>query len=289
MSIQDEIKGFIVECLKGTGKIMGSTLGSRLRSKFPDIDLKEYGGLKRFIENNCKDEVVTVRGRGRLDAYTHVSHTPPGVTSESQRDLLQIPQGESESIWRVFSNPNLPLEVLVNSKTGRPMISSDGESVSESFINIDKISREEYRDMAWEFLPVVNESRQAELRKALDLEDFWPRWAKLVNKNRADGTFERWREWRKEHIIRLFENRLKLANLPDHIIRKASTAFKESQEYVHRMKQPKPTGGGELTKHNSGAHSLRDVVHSAIDRMSEDELRRISLPAGIVVDIISKR
>lgn len=289
MPIRDELKEFIVEYLKGTGEVMGSALGSKLRSKFPNIDLKECGGLKRFIENNCKDEVVTVRSPSRLDVYVHVSHIPLGVTLESQRDLRQTSQEQSESIWRVFSNPNLTLEVLVNSKTGHPTISSDGESIPESFIKIDKISREEYRDMAWRFLPVVNESRQAELREALDLEDFWPRWANLVNKNRADGTFERWREWRKEHIIQLFENRLKSANLPEQIIEKASTAFKESQERAPRTKQLKPTGRGEVTKHNTSVYSLRDIIHSAIDRMSEDELRRIWLPVGIVVDIISKR
>jgi hypothetical protein len=288
MSTQvDEIKDIIIHKLRESKEVAGSDLGYSITQKFPEINMKaKYGGLKRFITEYCFDEVIWLRKRGADDIYSRAINTSLKKI-EPPEEFVQVAQDSLESFWRAFSNPNTVYTVVLNKITGELSLKKNDEPVREPFIRVEKVSREEYRQIAWDFLPQLDEAQRIEFRQSLSLDDFWPHWSALINKYKKEGVLDTWLQWRTERIRTIFENRLKLADVTSTVTEQAVNQLTQPPKKRPLSHQARATRD-DIEK-NIDEDQLRKIIHTAIDKLSLEELRRIWLPLGIITDILKSR
>ncbi|MDT5061713.1 MAG: hypothetical protein QOH63_2172 [Acidobacteriota bacterium] len=285
MSTQEsQIKNLITTMAAERGEIAGSILGSLMRKEF-GVDMKnEYGGLKRFIRERCAGEVEWVRKKGGDDIFKHVSNLQPAREIESVKEGADYRDERFESPWKVFNNPKIKKGLLLDTTTGQLNVRNDGEPVPENFIPIEKVTQGEHRQMAEDFLAELDESKREEFRQALAFENFWFHWSVLLRRYRNDGVQKKWLKWSDTKIFDLFESRLRLAALPDNIIDNAINILKHSLEQLVRPRQSYDSTSRRLETNDP----LRNIIHLVIDGMSEEELRRIWLPIGLLADALKQ-
>jgi hypothetical protein len=278
----NQLKDLIIEKFKEKEEIPGSVIGLQIRRAFPDTDMKRlYGGLKRFIQEYCGDEIVWLRKNGGDDVYGHVA--TEGKEARTSKSSAPQKSEFQDSVWTVFSNPNLERQILLNKETGELIVREPGDSLSEPFVVIEKITREEYREMAWQFLPKLTEPQKNDFRQALSLDNFWPHWSAVLWRHKTDGIFDQWLKWRADQIVNLFEARLARAQIPDNLSSVAVRELKRKPPKPSSLREPRHIGV-KNTRDSEGR--LRLLVHNAIDRMGEEELRRIWLPLGTLADLL---
>jgi hypothetical protein len=245
----------------------------------------EYGGLKRFIREHCTDEVKFVRKHGGDDIFSHISNLAPATEIESPKEDSTFKEGRNESYWKAFSNPNIKKGLLLDSSNGHLIIANNNDLIPETFIRIEKVTQDEYRQMAKDFLEGLDDSKKSEFQQAFSFDDFWPYWSTLLRKYRSDGILKDWLKWRDDNVQNLFEKRLLATKMPSNVIDNAIHELKHSLEKQIKPKRPHDSIHKQPESINE---SLRSVIHEVIDRMSEEELRRIWLPVGLLSDVVKK-
>lgn len=279
------IASFIAEQSRHSKEVRGSALGTAIKQQFPHVDLKTtYGGLKKFILNHCADSLQWSHKHGQDDIYTH--GTEPGretaIIPSPSRPLTDV------ELWQAFSKPSSPTVIAVHAETGELTIVPSDSSVDAGFIRIDKISLDEYRSIAQDFLPKINSDVRGQLQNALTARNYWPQWSAVLNRHRSDGIYETWMQWRGEKIIDLLESRLRRVNLPEAIV---EGVVRRLTSYSAKVATRRNTLHPDTLHNLASAHAgvnIREIVHRAVDLMSEEELRRIWLPLGVLIDVTGK-
>lgn len=286
----DEIRNFIIDRAKERNHITGSALGFEISQKFP-VDIKAtYGGIKTFITTYCSEELEWIgKEGGRKDGNDIVAlRSSPGL-AERPEPATATPSHEYESrnsYWRVFTNPKIKERLILNKFTGDLEIRGDGQEIlPEPLMLVEKVTSEEYRQMARAFLPQIeDDTAKSEFIQALSFVDFWPSWSALMSKYRS-GIFKAWLTWRDAKVYEIFQERLKAHDVPELITSKSLTTLKESLHWKpSRTSQPKPP----RVYTNDTNSELREIVHAAIDKMSDTELKLIWLALGVVSDLIKQ-
>jgi hypothetical protein len=280
----DEIKSFIIGKAKERNQINGSALGWAIRKEFP-VDIKaRYGSLRRFIDRYCAEEIKWIGKSGDNDLYTLKSNTesfgpPDNATTSPSRTEESV-----NSFWKVFNNPKVKEGLILNTSTGDLGIGNDNEPLPEQFIQVEKVTSEEYRRIAFDFLPKLADSKRSEFRQVLSIDDFWPNWSLLVRKYRRQGVFREWLKWRDDKVCEIFQNRLK-GQVSEPICEQALRNLRDSLQKAPKPTRSKPSTDRSLDKRDG---DLRRIIHAAIDKMSDEELRLIRLPVGIVADLLNQ-
>ncbi len=148
---------------------------------------------------------------------------------------------------------------------------------------MQKISVAEQRTIAESFLPNIPDVARQPFEGALAERSFWSKWTMAFRSVADQSIFINWMKWRHDRIMSLFEERLRADNISDAAI---STAVAE----IKNSKQAKSAPGNTSTQSVPGPSGrapdmpLRALAHSALDLMSEAEIRSIWLPFGVVAD-----
>jgi len=145
------------------------------------------------------------------------------------------------------------------------------------------MTRENYRQIVSDFISLLSEQQQSDFEGVTSIEDFWPRWSSMINKHQIDGLYQRWLKWRTERIVEFFENRLKQLDVAPTTISEAVTNFKNAPKATAQPNRNPPI---VRPRENTVSIQLKAVVHGVVDRMSDDDLRRIWLPLGHLIDLL---
>lgn len=291
MSVQtqeSQIINLIIAKAKERTEIAGSVIGYAITRDFGVNMKSEYGGLKRFIRQHCAGEVEWVRKRGGDDIFSHVSNLDLAREISHDKEVSNYKEQRFENPWKVFNNPKIQRALLLNTTNGQLHVANTGEPIPENFILVEKITREENGQIARDFLAELDEDKRNEFShvlSAFSIDDFWPHWSALLRKYRSDGILKRWLKWNDAKVRDLFESRLRKAQLPDNVVNEAVNTLKHSLE---ALVKPKPPYEPIERKRESINASLRDAIHAVIDRMSEEQLRLISLPIGLLSDELNR-
>jgi hypothetical protein len=277
-SIQ-EIRDVVLDQAKKGSSVLGSNLGYALRKKLPELDLKsKYGSLRQFIERHCGDEIVWVGKRGADNVYARVgANSLDNNTSESSA---------GETLWKAFSNPIVELHVILNRNTGDVSVTSSATVPSGEYLPLQKVSKDEYRLMCEQFLPRVSDLEiEAQLKNALAQNDFWPAWSNVVNRYRYKGVFSEWLDFRREHILEILKSRLKALNLSEPANERILNSFRQKRHLTSAA----PLRRNEVLKPDRRPRAgIRRVIGDAITSLSDEDLRRIWLPAGVLIDALRR-
>lgn len=293
-----------VRCIvREHGSVPGSVIGTFIRVRHPDVDVKaRFGGLKAFIQSYLSDEVVCEQDPGsgdqryRLGTHSDSSNLRSGALARPD------PSVSVPTPWDAFSNPNLPKKVLVIRDSGDLLAVDLDADASEGVVEIGKLKEEDYRDMSRSFLRGLPDSVPADLQQAVEATPFWPNWSRTLTRPEHAAIFRLWLEWRLASVTDRFVERLQNAGLStdlterakSNLVRwreKASAARRahvlpsptEARAVLTRAARQNPPSTHASRRRQTG--DLRQLIHSAIDRMSEEELRCVWLPVGVIVDL----
>ena len=303
---QSELREFIVQQCRQSPELLGSRLGNLIQEHFRgqsgEIDAAAYiknhfGGLKQFIAEECKDEVVLIRKSGSDNVYAHISNVdaPMGIVGNSHSNKT--------SPWRAFSNPNLAVDIIVSPETGEIQVWDFESQPPDSFLRVGKLTREDYREMARDFLPRISQPEvRVQLSDVLKADEFWSQWSLILNSHKNDGVYTSWIRWRNGEIVTRFRAALVSASLPHNIVEMAVRSLeeshvkvppRESSKFMYPRKPVLPEASRDtsssIQRNNNRQEDIWALMHSAIDRMSEDELRQIRLPVGVILDVIKEK
>ena len=275
-----EITRLLIETARQQRTILGSKLGPALSAEIRSDP--QFPGLKRFIQTYCPERIVRVGDHGGDDEYQFVpeGEIPPAV----------IPSQRSLDAWTVFQNPTAIGELFLNTTTGELEVRPGSDVPGEGLAPIPKVTREEHRAIAQAFIEKIEESKRWEFQQALALEHYWPHWSKLVNKLPYKSE---WNTFRFGRLCELFRVRLLGHGLSEtlvsaglgHLLREK----KDSSERLIGGGSPHaPSSNLRHPEDSASSNSLRVVIHAAIDSMGDNELRRVWLPLGDVLDALKR-
>jgi hypothetical protein len=270
------------KCLQ-VPEVLGTELGTAIKDRFPGLSLKnEAGGVRKFIQEYCASKVVYVRPKGGDGVYAHVSKLDGTAPLQPKRTPFA---------WAVLVDPNVPAQLAVDPASGALSVYTTGEHAPEAFLQVQKISLAEHRAIAEGFLPSIPDSARSPFEAALADKAFWLKWTTAF-RGLVDRSIQiSWMQWRQDRIILLFEERLRTGKLSDDAISNAVVELKKSKQAKGASNSPATPTAIRTTAPiavRTAVHSpdpqLRVLAHSALDLMSEAEIRRIWLPLGSVFD-----
>jgi hypothetical protein len=296
MPTTEELRTAVARIAANVAEILGSQLGLALTTDFPTLNLKvEYGGLRRFLQEHCSD-IVVWRGKYHADdLYSPTkSGEPIAAVEQQERRASATLSGAATraTAWAAFSNPNIAAKLAVKPSTAELLIiSHENESCPDDYRLIEKLTAEDYRHAAREYSLRVPQEDRAAFDTILDSEIFsWLNWSDALRSYEHGLLFYDWLAWRFNRICELFVDRVKAADVEERLLPVALANFKASKPTrVKSALSPQPQQA--LSSWRGSGLDLsfvRGVAQHAIAAMSEDDIRRLWLPLGMVLDAIQR-
>lgn len=293
--VQDYATSIREEIEKLGGTVLGSQLAQRLRSKHPELSFADHGGLSGLIRQACPD---TVSAAGR-----HGQDVVWSTRANAQRPLSAlVPAGSQPtvgthhaSLWQAFTHPAADLQLVVRSDQGRLEVLQPGDSVPEGAVVVPKASQPDHRRVAEAFLAQVSPDDQESFKECLASEDYWSCWARETRTKGGGKYYRLWLRFRSERLKALLRERLTELHLSVESVDRCITQL--TQERVLKRPHVPACGlaggrmldqGGQLRSSRTSSH-LRDAIIEAVGSLSEEDLRRIWLPVGVVADALRRR
>lgn len=254
------------------GFIRGSSLGSAVQVQFPSVSLKlQYGGLRRFIDEHCSDTVEWRAKQGGDDVFAQRGRA---VTLPSSDHAMN--ESVHPNVWKIFSNPSVDGFLLYHPSSRRIFRSPNSVPGSE-LIAISRFTHEEQKQLIAEFVAAKLPQHSVVCKAALDSHDYWGRWFTLMNT--LDGGIHRaaWLTTRASHLQQLFESRLRAIDLgEDEIVACKQQLGRQPEIYLPH------------TEPKAGSPTAREIAARAIAQMSDEQLRAMTFPLGVILDAFSE-
>lgn len=258
----EDLRKAILEILTNRGgQALGSQIGSKLLSIYPDLNIKgQFKGLHNLIVHCAPQEVFCI-GKSGLDNYY----------STSLEDDCKNPKTVKPATpWSVFHNPSLPGEVGVNTETGKLVFLHD--AINSSVIKIPRVSHEEQRKIISDFImTTVSPSEKCLFNAALEAnnDEYWAIFKKSLLELKI---VSKWVEYRASNLHHLLDKKAKEAGVFTQIV----------SEQVHHLSSSKDLASSKKDAPNEKIAKLRDFIISVILKMDETQLNELKLPIGSV-------
>lgn len=284
-NIQELVKA-LVAAIANAGPdagLQGSRAGLVLRRVDPSFNPRDYGvkSLTEFIDRYAP-QVVRLR---RDPDWVY------GLKDWSAPDIGAV------DLWRVWTSPSSRAKLLIDESGGGVQAAPKDEPNPPARLVLLPAEAEVHRRIARTFadsLPDVSEPVRESLRQITEQTsvDWWRTWSRELQRiSNEVGT--KWRRYRAAALATELRARLEAALQPS----AATAAFrtiagKRRDLALDGAASSTPT---QNEKHAAPAQlasvqasSLAELVTRVVRRMSTDELRRLSLPVGLVIDALAE-
>lgn len=277
-----KVAEFIIQTAQQRPTVLGSHLGAEVLRLFPELrGNPDYPGLKRFIQTNCAGRVVRVADHGGDDIYQYMGE---GEATRTAAGPPKVP-----TAWEVFQRPGAEGRLAVNPATGELRVVLDDPAPLGDFAVIPGITPEEHRAIAQEFAGKVGDPNRLEFQQALAKEDYWPHWARLVNQSGLHK--QDWIAFRFARLCDLFRERLRARGMTNALI---GTSVEHLLQGKREREKPRKEIAATAASVRAPLREtkppsppdIRATVHAVVDSMSENDLRRLWLPLGDVLDAL---
>ncbi|MDX9723016.1 MAG: hypothetical protein RBU37_19860 [Myxococcota bacterium] len=253
------------------GEILGSKLAMDLKVAVPDWSAEEFGArsLRDFIVSNV--DGVVVAGRSGMDVVYSTSAPKDGPPARAAK------AEPAADAWRAWVSPNSPFALAFNTANGKTVLIKRAAAVPEGHVRIEPTTVEEHRAIARDFLDSVAEPARDTLRAIVDSPDeqWWRRWLAELMKL---GNLATWNTFRHERLRELLKARLDASGLDE-------TARSTAAGTVAQSRPPRPR---KRSHADQTCNDVRVVVAAVIEKMSEEDLRDLKLPVGLVLDVLDE-
>ena len=290
----EQIAKLVIDETKRHPWILGSQLGFSIKSKFPDVRLKEkFGGLHSFVEKHCAGEVMFVGKHGLDDIYRHASVS---AADNAKSDLADtsIPAAKP-TFWSMFTDPRSAGKLWLKRSSAELEVAIESPNPVEDWLELRRLGTDDYREIAKHFLERVESEDREHFALILQTDEFWNSWSSAIRTMHAGRYQKTWVEFRREAICEAFRTRVKDSGLDENAVAQATAHF-ESSRHPPRS----ATVSLALSSRLQGLAStfsprpvtnslLRSTAAMVIAQMSEEELRGLWLPLGLVTDALRGR
>lgn len=308
------IADFIISTVKGLkGPILGAQLGGLIKHQFGHVNLRDLGKLKPFIQQHCASEVFFLGKKGLDDLWGCAASELTSPQILSQKGILEVAgsspekhntRGQSQqsggnlsrtlSAWKAFTNPAVPEKLLFNPNDSDIDVVSGDHPVVLPFLQIAKVTDAEHRQIAKEFLEGIEDIDKTRFEAISNLQSFWGPWYQEIQ-NFKSGTYStRWVRFRFQKLCDIFVDRLKNYGATSEGITACVAKLKylksESQKVNRSMARSnaasaKSKSDFDLSPDNTRIN-LRQVALVVVKGMGEEDLKRLWLPFGAVIDAL---
>lgn len=284
----------------GNRRILGAQLGFIINEAVRPRHLRELGGVRKIAVTALADLLHPVP----------VSAQDPDIAFEikprqSQTAIVpRIPDSATEvagaDLWRLFSNPKIACSLTVTPAGEVCFIPPHDMPQSESAA-LTRPSAEDYRRLAVSFAQLENDPLKTELMAVAKLPDFYNSWIVALRRLRTQerNLLKSWEILRSDFIADSLRTQLQQAGLDvvraSEIVATARPIVPQRSAMValdaNAKREPAYSAAAEspASKNNVDELSvLRRVLHEAIDRMSLADLRELRIPAGAMIDVLTR-
>jgi len=243
------------------------------KTVYPDFRPESFGSrnLRDFIRKNIPD--IAEFGPAGMDIGYQLRATREKAKSE-------IPTGEinpvslqlttNPRVWKTFTSPDSIFRLFLSPQDGIVRILHPSSKPHPEWREIPKISAEALLLIGRDFTSGLQEPQKSVLEPILQEEKWWIRYFETLQ---SLGIKSNWIEFRRRRIRDEF-HRLVGASQPAELPRgEPITPLALSSETVAKT-QPE---------------SIRKVAAEVVQRMTEAELRALTLPLGYVMDSLTLR
>jgi hypothetical protein len=256
-----------------------------------------FGGLRKLAETQLGS---VVRWHRKIsspgdDFYLILSPSTDHEAPSSAQVWLE-PNPESEKFWVAFSNPSLPATISLD-HDGTLRFAETHTSVERP---LQKVMTSDYFAMAMAFamrLDAGNPAHRAvDFLSKFQAGNFIAPWLKYLRGIGA-AFIPEWESYRIRGVIENLQAKLQSNNVMPEKIAEYSEVLKKSQALFRRQRLAESRTRSEARRQPSVAPSsertptgqttdLRQIVFGAIAKLSNDDVRRIWLPLGAVMDAL---
>ena len=233
--------------------------------------------MKRF----CGDTVRITRNQG-----TGVVVYVPATALNDTTCEGSSPPEPPDSAWRAFTAPASLSRLCVNTESGdvRVRRTTDPEP-SPPWVDIPSVSPEDHRQIVSEFLKEISPEDRSDFQHIVTLPDFWQPWVRQIRMFALGKYSKTWPLFRFNKLCDLYLQRLKSLGIGEEPAAESLRRLKALKSASRRI--PQTTTSRSLATPPANL-SIRRLAIAALEAMSEDELRRVWLPLGLVTDAIGE-
>lgn len=290
----EQIAKFVIDETKSRPSILGSHLGDLIQKKFPEVKLKEqFGKLRGFVEQHCAGELVFVGKRGLDDIYRHTSNS--GDQNEASALAETGLHIEKPTYWGVFTNPRSAWRLWMKRSSPELEVAIESPTPIEDWLELKRLGTEDHRGIATRFLEKIDTEDRGPLATILQGNEFWSIWSSQMRTLHGGRYQKMWVEFRREAISESFGAILKECGLDESVSAQVATKFEGSRQPPRMPSIPldfygpytrtTPPVGQKMLQDSL----LRSTAARVIAQMSEEELRGLWLPLGLISDALRGR
>ncbi|CAH0140868.1 hypothetical protein ROS9278_00477 [Roseomonas sp. CECT 9278] len=279
----------------------GSQLKSLIEAVCPDFNLREAtgilvgpGALTKFLATEVADLVQPIGKRGGDPIY--LIHESPASTDDSDGRVEKNPD-----LWSIFSSPSLRQQLIYSPSEKRMHSKFIDSPTPDGYLAIKPLEKEDFREISRKFLEIAPKEISNLLEEVLERENYYTEWTSIL-RSQFPLYYQRWGIFRVGTIKELFRENMRASGLPEAEIQQFVSRMEAEQvrafrERVSRMVQttqaerPIEMGAAKVPARPSRAalseqpvHDLRSVARAAIEHMAIEDVRRIAIPLGVLID-----
>ncbi len=282
---------------RGAGRgLLGSAAGNVARNVDPTFHPQQYGvrTLREFVEKFVPD--LKIVGLSGPDPIYGLVDWQAGLESATPEDF---------DAWRVWVSPSSPFCLAVSKANGAVRPLDRSQEPPDGSVRIMPAGIHVHRTIAEDFLKELGGEAPPQLQAVLHSPqpDWWRAWESVLRQMRGSDAFRRWLKHRHDGLLAALRGELEAASVSPIAINQAL----ESVVATHRSKRAaaaqSPVGTGSVqpavTKALPRASLTSNVVNSdvrlsrlvqaIVARMTDEDLRRLNLPLGLVLDALRDR
>lgn len=259
--------------IRQAGPTLGAKLGVLIRTLHPGFQPARYQArnLREFLERYAPQLRV-------------VAKSGPDPIYGLGGDQVAVTRAQAEpsgpDLWRVWVSPAASYSLVIDKDTGRVRAGVGGQQASEAQVVLEPAPLDIHRALARSFLETITDTAlRLELAGYLESEpQWWRRWLQVLHRNLQ--ALAGWYEHRQRGLQEAFRDALRQAGLGEPQATAALGAIVSSRQMRPGTRRPPSVGGA------AGPLRLLEIVHRVTSRMSEQELRCLNLPLGLVLDAV---
>lgn len=265
------------------GRLMGAVLGNRFRTAegraIREIG-KELGfeDLKAFVKTYMSDEVTIVESESdSIFELIDKSSIAPEQRGEA-KPFSPETSPEEVQLFRLWRSPRNRFSLAVGRADGAVRVISRHEVVGDDEVKIEPTTAVQHDQIARRFLDKIPEQHREAFESAIDTEKprWWEDWNPLFQEHAPHQRGE-WLRFREHALVELLQKTLSSAGLSDTAVSQALQTILRSRRLPNATK---PLG--------TDRRALRDAILATIGVMSDEEISRLWVPAGLFYEALKK-
>jgi hypothetical protein len=284
----------------GNKRVLGAQLGAIISSAIRPKLLRELGGMRKVASEALAMLLIPITPSPDDSdvAFTIKSRPPQAGTDNLIPDFPTEVAGAV--LWRLFSNPRLPCALTI-SESGAVLAQKVAPEQSAIPGALAGPSTEDYHKLAGIFASQEDDPVRSRLVAALSAKDFYNTWIAELRELRTpqNNLLKRWETLRSEFVATKLAEALDGGGLDAVRVSEIVSTARPLAGWRQQHQQPEPAKSSLPVVRVEASYqthvpamdelsSLRKILHNAIDRMSLAELGELRIPAGALIDIITK-